>query len=186
MTKKGSLGWSHIKKRLESFDRLGLIDLVKDLYEYSPENRAFLNARFADSGQEQAALEEYRRRIIEVFFPTRGFSNLKLGPARKAIRDDHKATSDLAGTLDLMLTYVETGTDFTNQFGDIDEPFYSSLESVLDDLARRLKTSEGAEMYPRFRERLLKLARRAGHIGWGYGDDVTSTVEELEAILGQR
>ena len=29
-----------------------------------------------------------------------------------------KATFDLAGTVDLMLTYVESGTDFTNQFGD--------------------------------------------------------------------
>jgi hypothetical protein len=74
----------------------------------------------------------------------------------------------------------------SDQFGDIDEPFYSSLESVLDDLAKRLKTSEGAEMYPRFRERLLKLARMAGYIGWGYGDAVTDAVEELEAILGQR
>jgi hypothetical protein len=185
MANKGSSGWSRIKEKLETFDRQGLVGLVKDLFEYSADNRAFLNARFADAGQEQAALEEHRRRIIEVFFPKRGFSDLKLGPARKAIRDYHKATSDLAGTLDLMLTYAETGTKFTNQFGDIDEPFYNSLESVLDDLAKRLKTSEGAEMYPRFRERLLKLARAAGYIGWGYGDYVTSTVKELEAILGQ-
>jgi len=28
-----------------------------------------------------------------------------------------KATGNLAGTLDLMLTYVENGTEFTRQFG---------------------------------------------------------------------
>jgi hypothetical protein len=37
------------------------------------------------------------------------------------------------GTLDLMLTFVEMGTQFTAQYGDIDEPFYEGLELMLDD-----------------------------------------------------
>jgi len=35
-----------------------------------------------------------------------------------------------------MLTYVENGTQFTREYGDIDEPFYNSLDSVLAELAR--------------------------------------------------
>jgi len=31
-----------------------------------------------------------------------------------------------------MLHYVETGTEFTNTYGDIDEPFYNSLISMLN------------------------------------------------------
>ena len=186
MAKKGSPSWSHVKKRLGSFDRIGLIGLVKDLFDFSEENRAFLLARFADDSDAKAALEDYRRRIIEVFFPKRGFSDLKLGPARKAIRDYRKATSDLAGTLDLMLTYVETGTQFTCEFGDIDEPFYDSLESMLDQFVKLLKTPEGAEMYPDFQDRLGSLKKRGSWIGWGYGDYINDTVNEMEAFFGDR
>ena len=69
------------------------------------------------------------------FFPARGIGKLKLGEARKAIRDYRKATGDLSGTAELLMTYVENGTRFTREFGDIDERFYSSVESALDELA---------------------------------------------------
>jgi hypothetical protein len=35
-----------------------------------------------------------------------------------------------------MLIFVETGTQFTSQFGDIDAPFYNSLSSVLHERAK--------------------------------------------------
>jgi hypothetical protein len=40
----------------------------------------------------------------------------------------------LARTIDLMLTYVENGTQFTREFGDINEAYYNSLESVLHEM----------------------------------------------------
>lgn len=46
-----------------------------------------------------AALEKYRARIINQFFPGRGFGKLKLGEARRAIRDYRKAAGDIPGTL---------------------------------------------------------------------------------------
>ena len=38
------------------------------------------------------------------FFPARGIGKLKLGEARKAIRDYRKATGDLSGTAELLMT----------------------------------------------------------------------------------
>ncbi|HTV43405.1 MAG TPA: hypothetical protein VMF08_22775 [Candidatus Sulfotelmatobacter sp.] len=128
-------------------------------------------------------LEKYRRKIVEQFFPSRGFGKLKLAEARKAIRDYRKATGNLEGTIDLMLTYVENGTEFTKQFGDIEAPFYTSLESVLNEMAQHL-WRECPESYPRFRERIQKLGSSAQRIGWGYGDNVQYRVSELEAELG--
>ena len=46
------------------------------------------------------------------FHPKHGYGKLQLSVARKAIAGYHKATGDLGGTLDLMLTDVEAGTDF--------------------------------------------------------------------------
>jgi hypothetical protein len=131
------------------------------------------------------ALEKYRRKIVEQFFPMHGMGKLKLGEARKAIRDYRKATCNLTGTIDLMLAYVENGTEFTVQFGDIEASFYNSLESVLNEMTG-LFLGDGKDLYPLFRDRILKLDTHAGDIGWGYGDALRDTVAELEKELAPK
>ena len=120
---------------LVSLDKPELVALLKALFDHSIESRAFLSARFLADGVPDAILNKYRKRIVDQFFPGRGDGKPDLRSARRTIRDYRKATSDLVGTVDLMLTYVESGTEFTNQFGDISESFYNSLESVLDEVA---------------------------------------------------
>ena len=50
-------------------------------------------------------------------------------------------------TAELLMTCVENGASFTCDFGDIDERFYSSMESALDKLADLLR-SEGRGTVP--------------------------------------
>jgi len=182
---KKSSGWSNIRPQLSAWSKPALLALVKDLYDQAAGNRDFLEARCQAEDGGGAALEKYRRKIIEQFFPRHGngIGKLKLGEARKAIRDYRKATGNLAGTLELMLTYVESGTRFTCEYGDIDEGFYNSLDSVLAELARLL-VNEGAELYPRFQDRLLQVEAAASNIGWGYCDSVREQVQMLETTLG--
>ena len=96
-------------------------------YELSSTNRDFFHARSQANEEKNEALEQYRRKIVEQFFPAKGFGKLQLGEARKAIRDYRKATNNLGGTIDLLLAYVENITKFTREFGDINESFYNSL-----------------------------------------------------------
>ncbi len=174
-----STGWHKIRGQLDNWSKPALIALVKTLHDASPDNRDFLLARFQAEDDAGAALEKYRHKIVEQFFPARGDGKLKLAEARKAIRDYRKATGNLKGTIDLMLTYVENGTEFTHEFGDINESFYNSLESVLNEMAQLLMR-EGKALYPRFRERVQRLAIRADGIGWGYGDALRDQVYQLE------
>jgi hypothetical protein len=182
MSEKKSTGWQNMRRQLDDWSKPALIALVKDLHDALPDNRDFLLARFQADEDIGAALEKYRRKIVEQFFPARGDGKLKLAEARKAIRDYRKATGNLTGTIDLMLTYVENGTEFTHEFGDINESFYNSLESVLNEMAQLLMR-EGKELYPRFRERIQRLATLADGIGWGYGDAVRDQVFQLENEL---
>jgi hypothetical protein len=182
MSAKKSTGWQNIRRQLDDWSKPALVALVKDLHDASPDNRDFLLARFQAEENAGAALEKYRRKIVEQFFPARGDGKLKLAEARKAIRDYRKATGNLMGTIDLMLTYVENGTEFTHEFGDINESFYNSLESVLNEMAQQLM-HDGTELYPRFRERIRRLATLADGIGWGYGDAVRDQVYQLENEL---
>lgn len=183
---KSSRGWSSIRSQLRNWSKPAVIALVKALYDHAAENRDFLEARFQAEDGGGTALEKYRSKIIEQCFPRRGsgIGKLKLCEARKAIRDYRKATGNLAGTLELMLTYVESGTRFTCEYGDIDEPFYNSMDSVLAELARLL-VSEAPELYPRFQDRLLQVEYAASNIGWGYCDSVREQVQMLETTLGK-
>jgi hypothetical protein len=178
--------WLQIEKQLDYLDKPELIETLKGLFDLSADNRTFLAVRFLEQGDSGEALERCRKRIVDQFFPARGFGKLNLRLARQAIRDYQKTTSDLAGTIDLMLTYVEQGTQFTNTYGDIDERFYDSLESVLGDMADQLTTAPGAALYPRFEKRIDALAKAAHDLGWGYGDFVTNTIAELRAKVDRQ
>lgn len=181
-SEKKPTGWSAIRRYLNEQPKPALLALVKDLYDASSGNRNFLHARVQAEAGDGPAVEKYRRTIIEQFYPSRGYGKIKLTEARKAIREYRRATGNLAGTIDLMLTYVETGTEFTRDYGDINEAYYNSLESVLREMTQLLRMEEPAS-YPRFRERIQRLEDHADHIGWGYGDALRHHVRLLEAEL---
>ena len=175
-------GWRKLRRKMDNWPKPALLSLVKDLYDFSPDNRDFLEARFQAEDNAGPALERYRGKIIEQFFPKRGYGKIKLSEASKSIRDYRKATGNLAGTIDLMLTFVENGTKFTSQYGDIDGPFYDSLRAVLDEMSK-LILYEGPGLYPLFRERIRHLTDQAGNIGWGFGGALRYYVGDLENKL---
>ena len=129
----------------------------------------------------------YLKRIRAAFYNKNGRQQnwLNLKDARSAIREYQRATSDPAGTLELMLAHVEIGTRFTREFGDITEVFYNSLCSTLHDVRILIISEEGRPLYERVKGRLAALAQEAYGIGWGYGDYVGDVVEELQRTLGK-
>jgi len=184
LTKKPD-GWSTVRQQLTTWNKPALLALLKDLYEIGAENRDFIHARSKTGEDDSQALEKYRRKIVEQFFPARGDGKLKLGEARKSIRDYRKATGNLPGTVELLMTYVENGTEFTQEHEDIDERFYNSIESALTELAN-LFYSKARDLYPKFRDRLAKVEQLSEGIGWGFHDYVGDVIAQMEAELGEQ
>ena len=178
--------WNDLQPTLKELPPEQLLELLKGLHDLSAQNKAWLRGRVLPVGQDNAYLEECRQKVIRlVYNPARKFPDMpRFRDAKAVISAYRKATKDLRGSLDLMLTYVERGHAFTNNFGDIDEPFYDALINMLEHFAVELKNSPARrELYSQFRTRLLKMGRTAD-IGWGYGDAVRDTVNELEQMLG--
>ena len=179
-------GWSVIRARLATLDKSALLALLKELHAAADVNRDLLRARCLSApagAPDPALLEKYRRCIVDQFFPDRGFGKLKLGEARQAVRDYRKDTVDEAGARDLLLTYIEQGTAFTCEYGDITESFYNSLESAAAELQRLLQCA-GAPAYAPLQERIQKVAASACNIGWGFGDFRRGWADELEIAFG--
>jgi len=70
---------------------------------------------------------------------------------------------------ELMLFYVEKGVNFTNDFGDIDEGFYSSLETTYEVVLTLMKK----ESLPgKFADRTAKVVADTIDIGWHFHDNL--------------
>jgi hypothetical protein len=173
--KAGAASWKDVKTVLSQQSMPELLQLIRDLYALRPEVKDFLHARFLTSAQ---TLAPYKHTIQQSLAPDviHG-EDLDLARGRKAISDYKKATKDPVGTLDLMVYYVECGTQFTVNYGDIDEGFYASLEAMFTQVVTRLQHSD-QDTIDRFLPRLRGLVRQAQGIGWGYYDTIAETLEE--------
>lgn len=169
-----SASWKDIKTVLSQQSMPELLQLLRDLYALRPEVKDFLHARFLPS---EVNVTPYKTTIRQSLSPDviHG-EDIELSRGRKAISDYQKATKDAMGTLDLMTYYVECGTQFTVDYGDIDEGFYESLESMFTQVVKRLQHSD-QKTINRFLPRLRGVVRQAHGIGWGYYDAIAETLE---------
>lgn len=137
-----------------------------------------------DTGyRNEKLLEENRQRIKADFFGGDEWGmpqTPNMLVAARSVTDYQQRTADVLGTLDLMLYFVEMGTQFTDQYGDIDEPFYEGLELMLDDFCGLLLANPQLYEEGDLARRVERLERDAGGMGWGYGDYVTEQVDKIE------
>lgn len=165
--------WSGVKSSLTGKSASELVSLLRDLYELSPANRQFLHARF---GARAGELERYRASIRDALWPDplkRGGPSVSAG--KRSIRDYERATGDHAGSVDLMLTFVEAGVGFSQDVGFGEDAWFASLERMLAqalERANRLSSNARVDLEPR----LAALRASAEGLGWGFGDLVASEV----------
>lgn len=153
-----------LKKELKKLDKDKLIELVADLYKKNKSVKEFFD--FYVNPNEKEQFDKYRNKVYEAFYPKRGY-NLKLKDGKQAISDFRKLgpSSDLLA--DLMLFYVETGVKFTKEFGDINEGFYSSMETTY---LAALTLMEKEFLLDKFADRAGKVVSDSSGIGWGFHD----------------
>ena len=158
------MGLREVKIELKKQDNETLIKHISELYKkYKPVKEYF---DFYIDPNEEKVLEQYKEKVREGFYPKRGF-NWKLSISRKAINDFKKLGTSKESVADLLLYYVECGVEFTNEFGDIDENFYSSIENTY---AKALDISQKEGILAKFEDRAYEIVEGTENIGWGFHD----------------
>ena len=151
--------WQDVKAILSQQSPQELLQLIRDVYALRPEVKDFIHARFLPS---TVNVTPYKKTVYQSLYPDviHG-EDMDLARGRKAISDYKKATNDPVGTLELMVYYVECGTQFTVDYGDIDAGFYESLETMFTQVVKTLHNSE-QETIDRFLSGLLQGLVRYG------------------------
>ena len=158
------MGLREVKNELNKLNKTELIKHISELYKkYKPVKEYF---DFYVNPDKKKLLEQYKEKVTEGFFPKRGYL-LKLSISRKAINDFKKLGTSAESIADLLLHFVENGVEFTNDYGDIDENFYTSLENTYSN-ALDLIDKNG--LLDKFENRANKIVADTEDIGWGFHD----------------
>ncbi|WP_330924955.1 DUF6155 family protein [Candidatus Sororendozoicomonas aggregata] len=172
MTKKPGL--TELKKQLRKKSQNELVEEVAHLYKKFSNVKAFYQASFFND--DSAVLEKYKKIVRDEYIPTgrRQFPRMRASVARKAISDYKKISCSDPGIADIMLTFVESGVWCAKEYGDIDEPFYCSMESMYESAAKFI-TKEN--LLNDFKDRLLAIVEDTDKMGWGFHDTLSDTYE---------
>ncbi len=158
------MGLTDIKKELKKLDKDKIIDIVSDLYKKNKSVKEFFD--FYVNPDEKELFNKYRDKVFEAFYPRRGYK-FKLKDGKQAISDFKKLDPSADLLAELMLFYVETGVKFTNDFGDIDEGFYSSMGTTY---VAALKIMKKENLLDKFADRAGKIVNDTSEFGWGFHD----------------
>ena len=166
------MGLREVKLELKKLDNETLIKHISELYKkYKPVKEYF---DFYINPNESEILKQYKEKVREGFYPKRG-DRLRLSISRKAINDFKKLGTSRDSLADLLLYYVECGVELTNEYGDIDENFYMSVENTYGTALELLSKGDILE---KFKDRASIIVDETENIGWGFHDYLSDVFYE--------
>jgi len=162
-----------LNKYLKTLSKDELIQEVKKLYDKIGEVKEFY--KMALSSDTSKVVEEYKEKIKKEYFPQRGDRAARSSVSRKVISDFKKISVHPKDVIELLLYRTEIMLEFTAKYGDIDEPFYNSLESSFAEACKLIKKEFLQENYQMYCQELVS---KANPFGWGVYDNLKDTYEE--------
>ena len=163
--------WTDVKAKLASFDRLGLLGLIQDLYAAHKDNRTFLHARF---GLGVDVLRPYKETLDRWLWPdVLRNQNTSVAKAKQAISSYKKAVGEPAGLAELMVFYCERAAGFCNDLGNQDEVFFDALVRMFEEALKVIGQLPAPDRDALI-ARLDRVRITSHNFGYGVGDDMDS------------
>jgi hypothetical protein len=164
------LGRRDLRRFLTSLSSEQLIDEIVNLVDVFPQVREYYQAKI--SPEKDPKVRNKYKTIIAREFSYSGQARLSV--ARKAVTDYMRVASSVEGIADMMLYYVEAGAGFTIDFGDIDEPFYLSMERMYKAALEHLHEHG---LLRQFEPRCVAIVEKTSGVGWGFHDTLGDIYE---------
>jgi hypothetical protein len=169
-----------LKKHLKTRSQAELIADIAELYQRFQSVKDYYQIQLYPQDEKQVAAK-YKKIIEDEFFPARGFGKARLSVAKKAITEYKKVNKTVVGLIDIMLFYVEQGVRFTDAYGDINEPFYISMETMYEKAVNEIIKHGQKDT---FQKRCQKIVLDTSDMGWGFYDTLSEIYEDaFESII---
>mgnify|MGYP001828143091 CR=1 FL=1 len=168
-----SFSISDLKKALSQKTKDELINEIRTMYQKFPQVKEYYQAHWSDP---KDVLNKHKIIIEKEFIEgkTRGLPKARLSVGKKAISDFRKLTEDPELISDLMLTFVESVSWFSTEFGPDRETFYTSPENMFEKV---LKLMEKSGLLGKYQSRAKKIVMNATD-GYGHQDSLHERYEE--------
>lgn len=157
-------------KYLKTLSEKELVKEIQKLYAKFEPVRQFYKIEL--SGDTTALVATYKAKMKKEYFPSRGYGKARSSVSRKIFSDFKKVSIFQKDVIDLLLYRVEMMLDFTLAYGDIDEPYYNTLEKSFDNACELIK-KEQLESF--FKTYCKELVNKSSVFGWGVYDGMTYT-----------
>ncbi len=159
-----------MNQELKKLGKEELYSLLIELVSLKKENADFVKLKLQNKPEE--AILYYKKKIKDTLWQER----INLREARKAVAGFKKISKNPEHLLELMVFYVENGIKIDNEYGDMYEAFYSSMEAMFDQIIKML--NENKELIPKFKGRLDSIIDKSCE-GWGHKDTLMNIYGEL-------
>ena len=154
-------------KYIKSLDKEALYKELQKLYSKIPEVKKYYEMELSPNTQK--IVEQYKKKLKNEYFPSRGYGKARSGASRKIVTDFKKISVHNADLIDLWLYRTEMMVEFTMAYGDIDEAFYNSLASGFDAACILIQKNKLEKQYHIYCQEIM---RSLADIGWGVYDDL--------------
>ena len=135
------IGIKELRSYLSQQNDEELILQIVELFNTFSQVKDFYQIRLNSDSDDAGVREVYEEKIRKVFFPARpsyAHDFPRYADARKIVTAYKKVAISPSSIIRLMLFYVEMGCKFTNEYGDMDEPFYNSFESMFNSAVKEI------------------------------------------------
>lgn len=163
-----------LRRQLSALPQRELEDLIIEVCNKNKQFRELVEITF-DPALENVAFEKYKKQIISEFFTARGFGKLRFSVTRNALKNFMDLSKNPELIADLMMTHVESGVNYTNEYGDIDERFYDNIAGMYVKVLRYIAEHDLKED---FIERCKAVVTSSDGIGWGFHDELYDSFYE--------
>lgn len=166
---------NELKKYLNQFSKEQVIDILLEQYSKNKELKKHFD--FIICPNVTQTLEEYKKIILNEYYPTRGIEKTRISVCKKAISDFQKLNPGVEVVAELMVFFIETACSYTWEYGDMIESFYTSMEKNFD---RTMQYLSKYGLIEEFQPNITQILKYASVCGYGFCD----TMPEIAAEYG--
>jgi len=164
-----------LKKHLLSLTKEQVIEQVLGLYDTCKPAKEYFEYFLNPDEKEQ--FDNYKAIIVNEFYPKGKYAEPKtrFSVAKKAIAEFRSLSPSPELLGDLMVTLAEMACQFTFDYGDMSEQYYTSASTNFE-LALKFLQKHG--LLDQFKLRCLDCVKYAEPCGYGFADEISDLYGE--------